>query len=362
MGGSNFNVRYGRIESTVQTGTYHYSQWKSKYNEKIKKGYVDVTHIVADKVEAKEPEIKINYSDIKEKTVAEFISTMEKYTAGLVNKVYSVKSSSVTQKQVDEAQTILDNLAELAKVKKKDVTLINTELIKLYMIIPRYIKDVRKEILPHIDLEKTLAQEQDNLDAMASQVSMNTKSKKAKVDKKTISILDKLGVSIKQIKSSPEVDRYVRQITRGYSVKAIFEVNKDSENNTFENWLKSQNNKKTGIVIHGTKCTSVLPIFEQGLKIRPAGNFHFSGKAYGNGNYFSEDFQISSGYMGWDNDKVLLVYEVHIGKASKTSYNDYNEIKSKGYDSFEMQGRDKCPMRVIYKEEQSRIKYAIWLK
>lgn len=38
-GGSNFTVKYGRVESTTQTATYPYSKWSSKYNEKIRKGY-----------------------------------------------------------------------------------------------------------------------------------------------------------------------------------------------------------------------------------------------------------------------------------------------------------------------------------
>lgn len=130
-----------------------------------------------------------------------------------------------------------------------------------------------------------------------------------------------------------------------------------AENLIFTNWLKSQKNQKTTVVLHGTRCTSVIPILEQGLKIRPAGNFQFSGKAYGNGNYFSEQSSTSLGYTGNDNDKVLLVYEVHTGKESKSSFNDYSSCKKAGYDSFEGGW-----LRVAYNEQQSRIKYIIWLK
>ncbi len=356
-GGSNFTVKYGRVESTETVIQYSYYDWDKKYREKIKKGYKDVTDLAA--VEIKEVKVpKVEYEDISDKDVADFITVMKRYTDGLVSKVYSVKATSVSQKQVDTAQKLLDELSDMAKVSKKNVTAINTKLVELYMVIPRYIKDVRKEILPHIKLEAVLSQEQDNLDAMALQV--NIKDKNAVQSKsstpKKVSILDQLGVTIKRIQSNKDVDRYVKQIS-GSKVKALFEVNKPRENAIFENWLSAQNNKKTTIVLHGTRCTSVIPILEQGLKIRPAGNFQFSGKAYGNGNYFSEQSSTSLGYTGSDSDKVLLVYEVHTGKESKSCFNDYSSCKKAGYDSFEGGW-----LRVAYNEQQSRIKYIIWLK
>jgi poly [ADP-ribose] polymerase len=362
-GGSSFGVVYGRIESTQTKVSYPYGMWDTKYREKVKKGYKDVTELAS--VEIVEQKVKpVEYVDIEDVHVAEFITVMKRYTDGLVNKVYSVKSTSVSKKQVDEAQKLLDELSNLAKSKKKDVTLINTRLVELYMVIPRYIKDVRREILPHIDLEKVLSQEQDNLDAMALQVNINKKSEEVKESKtpKKLSILDQLGVTLNKINSSAEVDKYVKQIS-GMKVKSIFQVDKPRENQVFENWVKNQKNKDTTVVIHGTRCTSVIPILEQGLKIRPSGNFQFSGKVYGNGNYFSEDWNTSRHYTGNDTDKVLLVYEVHVGKPSYNSASNYSEIQRMGYDSFAMKGQGGLhTMRVMYKEEQSRIKYIIWLK
>ncbi len=361
-GGSSFDVLYGRIESTQTKVSYPYGMWDTKYREKVKKGYKDVTELAS--VEVTETKVApTEYIDIADPHVSEFVTVMKRYTDGLVNKVYSVKSTAVSQKQVDEAQKLLDDLSNLAKSKKKDVTLINTRLVELYMVIPRYIKDVRKEILPHIKLEEVLSQEQDNLDAMALQVNMNTKVEPTTSAKpKKVSILDQLGVSLKKINSSAEVDKYVKQIS-GMKVKSIFEVDKPKENTIFEGWLSKQSNKATTVVIHGTRCTSVIPILEQGLKIRPSGNFQFSGKVYGNGNYFSEDWNTSRYYTGNDSDKVLLVYEVHVGKPSYNSANNYSEIQRMGYDSFAMKGHGGLhTMRVMYREEQSRIKYIIWLK
>lgn len=360
---SNFNVKYGRVESTEAHASYPISKWDSQYNSKVKKGYKDITHTVSVTIDTTEDKGQEDetLAEIEERKVAEFLTLMKRYTDGLVAKTYTVKYQDVTQAQVDEAQNIID---ELQKIDKNDVTSFNSKLLELYMIIPRYMGNVRDHLIPNINVEKTLQQEQDNLDAMASQVKMykkDTKKKKepTKAEKaKQNSLLDLLGIKkMTQVKSNPEIDYLVKQIS-GRKVESIFEVQKDWEDKRFADWLASQPNKQTKLVYHGTKCTSVIPILEQGLKIRPTGKFQFSGKAYGNGNYFSEQFNTSIGYTdGHRGDSVMLIYEVHIGKESTSCFNDYNSCKRAGYDSF-----NGGWLRVAYKEEQCRIKYIVWLK
>ena len=52
--GDIFEVEYGRVGATCQHASYSMSQWDKKYKEKIKKGYVDQTHLVQDLIQ-KEP-------------------------------------------------------------------------------------------------------------------------------------------------------------------------------------------------------------------------------------------------------------------------------------------------------------------
>ena len=373
-GGSNFDVKYGRIKSTAQTCSYPYSKWNTKYNEKVAKGYVDVTHTVSTTVETTKADTKAaELKKVEDAKVQEFLSLMKKYTDGLVAKTYTVKYDDVTQTQIDEAQNYIN---ELMKIDKKDVTLINSTLLKLYMVIPRYMGNVKDHLLPNIDIDKVLQQEQDNLDAMASQVKMYSTKKDTKVDKKakkeTKTLLDLLGIkSMKQTKPGKDVEYLIKQLT-GRKIESYFELDKPSENERFDNWMKKQNNKSTRILIHGTKCTSVIPILEQGLKIRPTGNYQFSGKAYGDGNYFSEVCSKSLNYTGYDPDKILLVYEVHTGNPfvydgwyrGNSFTLSYKELSSRGYDStYVKAGNGLLNSEIIaYKEEQARIKYIIWLK
>lgn len=370
-GGPNFTVKYGRVESTATTVNYPYSMWNTKYNEKVNKGYKDVTDLVT--VQVVKDKVKQDVLvDVKEKKVNEFLTLMQNYTNKLVAATYSVKAEAVSQKQVDAAQKLIDELNKIDAKKIKDV---NDKLVELYTIIPRRMSHVSYYILPNIKLDKTLSDEQDNLDAMAAQVSL-IKPKTAKEQKteakKSQTILDKLGITMAEAKVYKELDYLLKQ-QHGRKVHAIFEVNKPEEDKVFNDWVSKQKDKSKKILIHGTRCTSVIPILEIGLKIRPSGgNFQFSGKAYGDGNYFSEHIQKSLGYTGWDPDKIILVYEVHTGnpfvydgwyKGNSFPLN-YKELQKRGYDStFVKAGHGLLNSEIIaYNEQQNRIKYIIWLK
>lgn len=377
--GNNVTINYGRVELTKTTYVTSINEWDSIYKSKVKKGYKDVTHLVSVEVQEVVDDKPAKLKKIAEAKVDTFVSLMKKYTDNLVTATYSVKCENVSQAQIDEAQSIIDALTKLDKKKQQDV--INDNLIQLYTTIPRKMSKVNLFLMPNIDLEKAFIQEQDNLDAMASQVAMATGSGDTKKEKKTKkdeqSILDVMGLTMTEIKSHKDLDYLVKQINSGsgYSrqrIEAIFEVNKPAENTRFDNWMKDQKNNSTRILIHGTRCTSVIPILEQGLKIRPNGNFQYSGKAYGDGNYFSEVVSKSINYTGHDNDKILLVYEVHTG--NPFTYNgwysgndfslNYTELHKRGFDStYVKAGNGLANSEIIaYKEQQDKIRYIIWLK
>ncbi len=374
--GADIIVNYGRVDHTKVTINKPAHHWDKLIKEKVNKGYKDVTDLVT--IVEKKEDIKFSKIDGK---VGIFMDLMSLYTNNLVTKTYSVKSDNVSQKQVNEAQSYLNTLSNLIHSENADSILIKTDtlqkvndlLIKLYTIIPRHMNNVKHYVLPNIKLSKLLIQEQDNLDAMALQVSINKPVKTSKTDKKINTLLDRLGITMKECEPNKDIQYLLNQIKKnGNKVTGIFEVNKSTEDKVFENWISKQKNKATRILIHGTRCTSVIPILEIGLKIRPAGNFQFSGKVYGNGNYYSETVVKSLGYTGYDDDKILLVYEVHVGNPFKytgwykgNSFTlNYKNLQERGFDStFVEAGNGLLNSEIIaYKEEQCHIKYIIHLK
>ena len=352
------NVEYGRIDLTCQKTTFHISLWESKYREKIKKGYVDLTELVS---VTTSQELK----QIGNSKVAALIELLKRYRDNLVRNTYSVKATSITPQQIQKAQEILSDIAVSSSFSEAEV---NKKLIALYTTIPRNMNKVQHHLLPSIDLNRTLQQEQDNIDAVKSSVSVNTASSDLKTD---VTLLDVLGITIEECTDTTELNYLLKQ-NFGRKVEAIYCLNKASENETFDNWMQKQKNKETRVLIHGTRCSSVLSILQQGLKIRPVGNFQFSGKIYGDGNYFSETMTKSLNYTGHDGDKFLLVYEVHVGNPflyhgwyKGNSFNlNYEELQRRGFDStFVEAGNGLLNSEIItYTENQNRLKYLIHIR
>lgn len=367
---SNFDVTYGRIEASASKASYPIGLWSRKFNEKVKKGYVDVTEIASITAEiSKEEESIETLKEITDTFVASFINLMEKYTKNLVNTTYSVKPKQVTEAQIKKAQEILN---ALHKADENDVNSVNQLLLALYTVIPRRMQNVPSYLLPNILLGKTLQQEQDNLDAMASQIEVEKpkeKKEEEKEIKENLTYLDKIGVKMSVASDTSEIDYILKQINR--PIVKVFKIEKLTENTKFNNWLDKQNDKSTRFLIHGTRCTSVLPIIEQGLKIRPVGNFSFSGKAYGDGNYFSEVANKSLNYTGSTQDRVFLIYEVHVGNPfiyegwyrGNSFPLNYKELSSRGFDStYVKAGNGLLNSEIIaYREEQCTPKYIIHL-
>jgi len=372
-GGSNFTVNYGRIESSTRTIQKSISEWDRLKRSKEKKGYKDVTALAS--VELKETTGTVVIKKLDDKIVNSFLVKMKEYTDGLVSETYSVEATSVSQAQVDEAQAIIDKLVDVDK-KKHDV--VNELLLELYTAIPRSMGQVKWYLMPHLDARfgDHVQKEQDNLDAMAGQVAQHAKDAAALEDvaEDTViekTMLDQLGVHMVEATNTKPIDYILKQLGRN-KVAGIYSIKKETEDIKFCEYVATSKNKDTRFLIHGTRCSSVLPILETSLQIRPAGNFQFSGKAYGNGNYFSEVTQKSLGYTGYDNDQVLLIYEVHTGNPfvyagwyTGNSFElSHKELSKRGYDSTHVSaGNGLLNSEIIaYSESQCRIRYAIWIK
>ncbi len=350
----------------------HIDDWDSVYREKTKKGYKDISKMVA--VEVKENKKANQFLEIETVSIRNFVDLMRKYTDDLLNKTYSVKADNVSRKQIEEAQLILN---ELSAMDYKEEANVNDKLIELYAIIPRYMNNVRKNLLPNIDINKALVQEQDNLDAMSSQVSALEKDKENKVEEQEEEILktylEEMNIDMLEANEDGKKNfQYILDQLGKHKIDKIFEDKKSAEDERFDNWLKDQKDIKTRYLIRGTRCTSVIPILREGLKIRPSGNIKFSGKAYGEGNYFSEHAQKSLNYTGYDKDQILLVYEVHTGNPyiyegwfrGNPFKLTYSELNKKGFDStYVKPGNGLLNSEIIaYREEQARIKYIIHIK
>lgn len=103
--GDTWTAEYGRVGSTAQRREYPMSQWDKKYNEKIKKGYVDQSNLVQDLIQKHSS--KSQYKAIENKEIAEIVKRLQDMANQAIADNYTISSNSVTQAMVDEARTFL---------------------------------------------------------------------------------------------------------------------------------------------------------------------------------------------------------------------------------------------------------------
>ena len=362
-------VKYGRVDSTSTTIYKPTSQWNSLIKSKLKKGYKDVTDLVA-VIKDDKPRTLLYSQELYDI----FLKKMMDYRDGLVSSTYSVKANQVTRKQLEQAQLYINDLAKIKgdyDLKDEDIKYINDLLIKLYTVIPRYMAKVQNYLLPNISLNNLVEKEQDKLDALSSQVIEDVKDEDVEQNDNISSIAKHLNIKITKVEQIPEEIEYITKQLPSSS-KGIFEVEIPKHRAKYIDFCGDKlhtNNSK--YLIHGTRCSSVIPIIEQGLKIRPSGNYHYSGKAYGNGLYFSEITQKSLGYTGYDSDKVLLIYKVFTGNPfiyegwyrGNSFELSEKELKCRGYDSTYVKAGNGLLNSeiIIYNEYQCYLNYIIWL-
>lgn len=379
--GSTFLAEWGRVGVTSSKKSYPIGKWNSTYNEKLKKGYKDVTEF------AKVTEKKSSgYVDIPNANVNALFNKLLGFAKTSVKDNYTISSDAVTQAQVTEAQGLVDELTKLAVIGT-DYQWVNRLLIDLYMVIPRRMTHVQDHLLKvpiktDNDLQyfrNIIDSEQKTLDVMAGQVKMHAtvdpKDDDTTVPDKTI--LDALGITVEPGDANDEAIVKKLMANDAREFRKVFRVIHAESRTRFDKHLDASANKKTDLFWHGSRNENWISILQTGLKIRPS-NAVLTGAMFGHGIYFADKYRKSANYTslrgsywahGASNSAFLALMDVHLGKQFEIlrhSYECYNYNKqvmqSKGgYDSvFAKGGADLINNEyIVYDDAQSTIKYLI---
>ncbi len=171
--GDILDVTYGRIGSTAIKARYPISQWNKKYNEKIRKGYVDMTHLVS------EPQVADtgdDYLPIADSAIAEVFDFLRRCSRQILQQNYTISTDKVTMAMVREAQYKLEELGHA-----RDCRDFNRLLIELFSVLPRQMGQVQNYLAGSAnDMGKIVQREQDLLDVMRGQVAIGLYIKDAK--------------------------------------------------------------------------------------------------------------------------------------------------------------------------------------
>lgn len=380
--GDTWTATYGRIGSSSQTRVYSRSQWNAKYNEKIKKGYVDQTDLVKDLIAVDKPKNSDRYKQIENPAIAEIVDRLQNMAKKVIKENYTISSNKVTQAMVDAAQDLIDGLLAIT-----DVSAFNQSLLKLFTTIPRRMDNVSSYTARNdSDFPKIIDREQKLLDVMKGQIVQKQIREETETDAPETSesdktILEQLGLVIEEC-SLDDIARIKASLGSCQDKFCrAWRVTNLKTQARFDKFISDNNIKDTRLLFHGSRNENWWSILQMGLVLRPT-NAVITGKMFGYGLYYAPKAKKSLGYTslsgsywakGDSQSGFMGLMDVAYGKPYDVYQHTYN-LSSLTYDKLQAC----CPGAnclhahagsmlyndeiVVYKEEQCTIKYLVELK
>ena len=377
--GDSWTAEYGRVGSNPQRREYSMSQWESKYNEKIRKGYVDQSDLVEDLIQVEKPK-KSEYREIENKVIAEIVERLQSMARKAISDNYTISSNKVTQAMIDEAQDILTSLINL-----DDVESFNETLLKLFTTIPRKMGNVQSYLSKSKDdFSDIIQKEQDLLDVMKGQVIQKQiidESVNENSEQKENTILEQLGLVFEECNKKDIA--IIKDALGSCSDKfyKAWRVKNIKTQRRYDDFVKENNIKTTKLLFHGSRNENWWSIINSGLVLKPT-NAVITGEMFGYGIYYAPKARKSLGYTslsgsywtrGNSSSGFMALMDVAYGKpydvySFDSKYYDFNYEKlqqaCKGANC--LHAHEGSMLRndeiIIYKEEQCTIRYLIELR
>ena len=292
LGNGKFISKWGRNGGNERSKESDMSEWDSLYRSKIKKGYVDVSHLHKKSSDAE-------YKPLDDKEIQQLLDDLISKSRQFTGQYYD-SNLAFTPRMLEEAQNIIDSLAKSVdkKFHSDDEALneFNKLLLNLWQILPRKMKKVQNELC--YDVNKRIAhlnKEQSLLDNLKVQQAAQQPKDSGKT------ILEELGVSMSKC-TDEEIEfikKHLADINSRYKLKRAWVCRLQSRDEGFEEYLKNNGlkNNKTNVKFywHGTRTENVFSILSSGLQLNPV-NAHTTGKMFGYGIYSAPKAQKSIGY------------------------------------------------------------------
>lgn len=357
LDGTCWEAEYGRIGKTPQHHTYYMSEWEIKYDEKLRKGYRDMT--------------QYSETSAKGNTGNELIDRLVSYSRKFVSRNYA---GEVTDEQVRDAQAIVNDLKNYTSVWE-----FNNRLEYLFEVLPRATGKVW-DLLAKVpaDFVPIIEREQSMLDSLMKRAP------------KTVNVgtLEELGLKVEKAPKD-EYDAVLRHIenrNKGRVVN-VYKVENEKTEKRFNEFCEKNGyeDKDIHLWYHGSKNENWFGILSEGNKLNP--NAQITGRMFGNGIYTAPgtngkyELQKSLGYTSlcdayWTHESsdrgFIGVYRVAM-KNPKDIYSWNSEVGSATQKTMDKWGCDgvyahagdgflRNDEAIVYREEQLSIRYLIELK
>lgn len=376
--GTCWEARWGRIGAGSQSKTYADSQFYTKLDEKLRKGYIDQTHLrsVSTTVETKEPE-KTAEAKKPITTAEKLMNRLYTYAKGVVSKNYRLKPNEATPDMVEQAQYLIDLLARYYDTQT--VEWFNGRLTELFSVLPRRMSKVQDYLATYGDsaetLSKIIAREQEILNAMKACVVF---SRPMMPDNAlTDDDIKGMGITVTEVTADEEAKLKKMLGSQSWRYKGAWAVNNEATDKAFKKYLSSHKltAKDTRRFFHGSRNENWLNILKTGLMCNPT-NAIITGKMFGNGIYFAPKARKSIGYTslsgsywarGNDTAGFLAVMDVIYGtpfKTQRATWMTYDKLrKQKAHCVHAEAGTQLVNDEIIvYRDDQVTIRYLIELQ
>lgn len=379
--GDTWTAEYGRVGSSAQRREYPMSQWDKKYNEKIRKGYVDQTGLMDDLIQIQS---QSTYKTIENAAIAEIVQRLQQMAKQAISENYTIAANKVTQAMLTEAQTILVNLTAIQSVEE-----FNQNLLKLFTVIPRKMSNVSDFLAKSpLDYGKIISSEQDLLDVMKGQVVQKQSEAQTDTDQKhDHTILEHLGLVFEECNDNDIVKIKSALGSCADKFYQAWKVTNLRTQQRFDEFVRSEAIDNIKLLWHGSRNENWWSIINNGLVLKPT-NAVITGKLYGMGIYFAPKAKKSLGYTslsgsywahGNQNSGYMALMQVAYGKPydvynfDSRYYNlNYEELQKYKQNSNSLHAHAGASLGgysslkndeiVVYKEEQCTIKYLVELK
>ena len=371
-----WTATYGRVGDDAgpfgkREKTYPAHMWAIKYEEKILKGYQDVSELhkgVHKTVHRKTGE----YAEIEDKDVRELIDYLSRCSRQFVKENYTVSAEQVTKEMLEEGRKYLNLLDSI-----KDLEQFNETLIKLFTAIPRRMGHVNGFLAnDKSDFDKIISREKNTFSVMESQV-LSIPITAQKVEKEE-TILDHHNVEV-YLATEKEKEDVFKYLSLGMQkkVRRVFRViNKKTQENLNE--YKKTHDAEIKMFWHGSRNENWLSLIIRGLVLNA--NAVVTAKMWGNGIYFADEDIKSWGYTSsrdakWTRENSRVCYMGLCATAYGKPFfpKDHHEFNPKySWNDFHRKHPDKdcvhakkkvCGLHldemIFYREDQVSINYIV---
>ncbi|MCD8109505.1 MAG: hypothetical protein LUE14_05330 [Clostridiales bacterium] len=354
-----FRAEYGRVGAKPMLRPYPMSLWDKKYNEKIRKGYVDKTNLY--ETEA----VDSGFAPISDAKTNRLVDALLMAARKYVKKHYTF--SCTTQEAIGTARRYISRLSESIRVEEA-----NRLLLELFATIPRRMPNVKDYLAADMsDLPKILERENGLVDAMEGQVVTGTKETAGDGNK---TILQAHGLSITPC-TAAENDKLKKMLGRdSYKFRQAFCVSNEKTEERYEAWCKKNGATDTDrhLYFHGSITPNYWNILSLGLDPAKAARGMF-----GYGTYFANKARksirytslrgtasirgsLDSGYLALFEVAYKSPMQVYKWEAKHSSLR-LKDVAAKNCDAvFAHKGADLVNDEIIvYRKDQMTVRYII---